>query len=582
MSDSYKPHRPTAKRLLNQIGSKYAFSNQVLILFLIPAFGSSFVFEFVRQERIFLERLLLATVGYLAVVIPLLAARFSLVGKPDKSRPFFVATMFLLAGFLRGVAILATNSLTGRSNSDEELYRLIGAPVFTLVTLVCFTILASNYQRHRESLVALADERYRLQIRTAGIRTRVQIQREDLVNNIRRILEPAISKIRLSLTSQSSEEAISSLNTAVEDVVRPLSLEVAGASDDFEAESGKAILREKATVPHRIMLGEFIVPLWAATIMAIGLVASAFLLEDWIGALGIIGSTFLVVFSILGVLHLLTFKVPVHPFIAAILVPMFYGISLTPFYLIVPLMQWRVSTGLLHILLIFGVVTGAVIFAAQFSQFQQQSTTQKLKAVNQQLEILNAALRQELWLNRRRTASVLHGPIQAALYASAIRLAQTNQPTAELVSEVESDIQAALEKLNNPNNLRGEEISMVLSQITEIWSDVATIKVDLSAELEKVIASQPLASEALLEVSREFINNAIKHGKATSISLRVFRLDANRFVVELTDNGQGVAPGATAGFGSKLLSELTLVWNQSRVGDQTISYAEIVLGNENF
>ena len=40
MSDAYKPHRPTAKRLLNQIGSRYALSNQVMFFFLLPAYGT--------------------------------------------------------------------------------------------------------------------------------------------------------------------------------------------------------------------------------------------------------------------------------------------------------------------------------------------------------------------------------------------------------------------------------------------------------------------------------------------------------------------------------------------------------------
>jgi signal transduction histidine kinase len=201
--------------------------------------------------------------------------------------------------------------------------------------------------------------------------------------------------------------------------------------------------------------------------------------------------------------------------------------------------------------------------------------------VNQQLEILNASLRQELWLNRRRTASVLHGPVQAALFASAMKLSQTAEPTPELVAEVEKDIQDALEKLNNPSNLEGEEISAVLEQIVDIWSDAAQITISFSEELERALSRRPLASEALIEISREFINNAIKHGKAENVSLRVFRVDPYRLAVEVTDDGQGVPPGAKPGFGSKLLTELSLSWNQSRQENKTVSYAEIVLGQEN-
>ena len=171
--------------------------------------------------------------------------------------------------------------------------------------------------------------------------------------------------------------------------------------------------------------------------------------------------------------------------------------------------------------------------------------------------------------------------MQAALFASAMKLSQEQKPTPELVAEVEQDIAAALEKLNNPSNLEGENVSEVLNQIVEIWSDAAQISIEIPESLEAAITKQPLTSEALIEISREFITNAIKHGKANNVSLKVSRLDGARIAIEVIDDGQGLPPGAKPGFGSKLLTELSLSWNQSRKADSTVSYAEIVLGQEN-
>ena len=581
MSDSYKPHRPTAKRLLNQIGSRYALSNQVLLFFLIPAYGTGFVFETLRLDTTFLERFLVATAGYLATISVLIAARTIWPGEKNKSRPGFVLAVFLIAGAFRGVTILIADIWTMQHQSGEELFRLLGGPVFTFVTLTVAAVLASNYQRHRESLSALADERYRLQIRSAGIRAKVQIQREELLSKVRNLLDPAISKIQATLSGQSSIAVINSLQSTVDEVVRPLSLEVADTTDELEAVSGKAVLREKAAIPNRIMLGEFLVPLWAALISSIIAVPVAFLLEEPLNALSIIASIFGSMLLCLGLIHKLTMSLPVKPFFAYLIVPVIYAISLSPIYLIADLLEWDVSVEQIHALLLFGAVVGGTTFAAQFAQLQRKTTTEKLAGVNQQLEILNASLRQELWLNRRRTASVLHGPVQAALFASAMKLSQTAEPTPELVAEVEKDIEDAIEKLNNPSNLEGEEISAVLEQIVEIWSDAAQITISFSEELERTLSRQPLASEALIEISREFINNAIKHGKAENVSLRVFRVDPYRLAVEVTDDGQGVPPGAKPGFGSKLLTELSLSWSQSRQDNKTFSYAEIVLGQEN-
>ena len=580
MTDSYKPHRPTAKRLLNQIGSRYALSNQVLAFFLVPAYGTAFVFESLRLDTTFLERLLVATAGYIATVIPLVIARYLIFRQSDRSRPFLVLGVFLLAGFLRGTTNLALDVYTGQFTAGEELFRLLGGPIFTFVALTLAAVLASNYQRHRAALAALADERYRLQIRSAGIRAKVQIQREELLGKVSNILNPAIAKIQASLSGKPSSEAILSLQSTVEDVVRPLSVEVAQASDDLEAESGKAVIREKAPLPKRIMLGEFLVPLWAGLISSIGIVASAFLIEDLLNALLIIASVFFSLLFGLGLIQKITFKIPVHPVLAAVLVPALNALAATPIYFIASWLQWEASIEQIHALVFFVFVIGGTTFASQFSQLQRKSTTEKLSGVNKELEILNASLRQELWLNRRRTAAVLHGPVQAALYAAAMKLAQDSAPTPKLIEEVSVDIQQALDKLNNPSNLEGEQISDVLEQIVEVWSDAAKITISLPADLEKDISGKPLASEALIEVSREFINNAIKHGRAKNITLNLRRLDGNRFAVEVVDDGIGVPPGAQPGFGSKLLSELSLDWNQSRIDDRTHSYAEVVLGQD--
>jgi signal transduction histidine kinase len=581
MSDAYKPHRPTAKRLLTQIGSRYALSNQVMLLFLLPAYGTGLIFESLRLETNLLERFLVATAGYLAAVAVLLVARWLLVGKEQKSRPAFVLTAFLIAGFARGVVILSLDVLTGQHQVGQELFRLLGGPIFSFVTFTLAAVLASNFQRHRESLAALADERYRLQIRSAGIRAKVQIQREELLGKVRSLLDPAIAKIQANLTGTSSTEAIASLRSTVDEVVRPLSLEVAEASDELEAESGKAVIREKAPTPSRIMLGEFIVPLWASLILSIVLVPAAFLLEDPLSSLTILLCAFLSMFLGLGFFQWLTMKLPVPPFLVALLVPSFSAISLIPIYFAAEELEWNVTVQQVNALLLFGVCVGVTTFAAQFSQLQRKATTENLVGVNQQLEILNASLRQELWLNRRRTASVLHGPVQAALFASAMKLSQEQKPTAELVAEVEQDISAAIEKLNNPSNLEGEDISDLLNQIVDIWSDAAKITIEIPELLEAAVARSPLASEALIEISREFITNAIKHGKASSVSLKVSRLDDLRIAIKVVDDGQGLPPGAKPGFGSKLLSELSLVWRQTREGDSTLSYAEIVLGQEN-
>jgi len=81
------------------------------------------------------------------------------------------------------------------------------------------------------------------------------------------------------------------------------------------------------------------------------------------------------------------------------------------------------------------------------------------------------------------------------------------------------------------------------------------------------------------------LTNAIKYGAAStpagSISVSWRIEDEIVHLCWQEHGGPIVSEPDGLGFGSKLLSELSLVWRQTREGDSTLSYAEIVLGQEN-
>jgi hypothetical protein len=103
----------------------------------------------------------------------------------------------------------------------------VGGPLFTLISLILNAIVVSNYARHKEALSLLAAERLRLQVRSAGVLARVQQQQEELSEKVESLIRPAIRKIQETLASASSAAVIGSLREAADEVVRPLSKEVA-------------------------------------------------------------------------------------------------------------------------------------------------------------------------------------------------------------------------------------------------------------------------------------------------------------------------------------------------------------------
>jgi signal transduction histidine kinase len=577
VTEGYKPHRPTAKRLFQQVGSRYALSNPVLLLFLIPAFGVGIIFDQTRFDSTFEYRLISATIGYIATIIPLLIARIFLPNTPRPSRPALMMVVFALTGLIRGGTLLEFSILSGQFQEGELVYRLVGGPLFTLIALVLNAIVASNYARHKEALVLLAAERLRLQVRSAGVLARVQQQQEELASKVETLMRPAIRKIQETFTSDSSSAVIISLRNAADEVVRPLSREVAEGQDDLNFESEPAAVRVKSALPKRIILGEFLIPIWAAT-MSIGLLfSSAVLLETPVTALLVLSLIFSLILGFGRIMQVLTKSLEIPTFLAWFIVPLIYAFPLTAFFVLKPLINMQTTNTQISTVIVFEWVLGLLLFFAQIVQLQRRETTERLGEVNQQLEVISSILSQELWLNRKRLAALLHGPVQAALYASAMGMAQTTNPTPEYLTKVQKDIETALEQLNNPNRLESETLLSVLNQVKELWSDSVEVEIEIPAELEAAITKEPLTCEATIELTRELVTNSIKHGHARWVKVDINQIDPTRFSVEVTDNGKALVEGATPGYGTKVLNELSLNWERTRSGDTTRSYAEMVL-----
>lgn len=577
MTESNKPHRPTAKRLFQQVGSRYALSNQALILFLVPAFGVGLIFDQTRSDSTVEYRLISTTIGYLATIAPLLIARIFLPNKPRRSRPALIMMIFMLAGLVRGATLLEFSILSGEFQEGELLYRLVGGPLFTLVSLTLNAILASNYARHKEALLMLAAERLRLQVRSAGVLARVQQQQEELVAKVETLIRPAVRKIQDTFSTDSSEAVISSLRDAADEVVRPLSREVAEGSDELNFGSEPEAVRFKSALPKRVILGEFLIPFWAAT-MTLGLLASStVLLEEPLTALIVLTLIFGLIFGFGRLMQILTSKLEIPTLAAWLIVPLSYAFPLSAFFVLKPLLNMQSTNAQIFTMLFFEFILGALLFFSQLVQLQRRETTERLEDVNKQLEVISSRLSQELWLNRKRMAALLHGPVQASLYAAAMGMAQTSNPTAEYLAKVQRDIESALEQLNNPNRLESETLVSVLNQIRDLWSDSVEIKIEIADELEQAITSEPLTCEATIELTRELVTNSIKHGKANRVQVSISSGDKSRFGVEVIDNGSAPDPEAEPGYGTKVLNELSLKWERTRSGDTTRAYAEMVL-----
>jgi hypothetical protein len=80
-------------------------------------------FDQTRSDSTFEYRLISATIGYMATIVPLLIARIFLPNKPRPSRPALLMVVFATAGLIRGLTLLEFSILSGQFQEGEILYR---------------------------------------------------------------------------------------------------------------------------------------------------------------------------------------------------------------------------------------------------------------------------------------------------------------------------------------------------------------------------------------------------------------------------------------------------------------------------
>ena len=166
----------------------------------------------------------------------------------------------------------------------------------------------------------------------------------------------------------------------------------------------------------------------------------------------------------------------------------------------------------------------------------------------------------------RDAARVLHGTVHSRLVACSLAIDRALQADdrAALTAALAAAREALEEPLGDTSRAPGSIGSEVARKVA-LWGDVCAFTVDVDPRVDSVASVDPLVVGRVVE---EGLMNAIRHGAATAVDVRV-SLDDESVVVRVVDDGVGPG-GGTAGLGSALLDQATLgQWSLARIGDAT-------------
>ena len=580
MPEKFLTPKTSLREAINNASGPVALSNRVLLQFAPISFMLVLISNPSRLSGSYLEWTLVATVGLIATVLVLLAFRATVLPSVPGRRPMRLMSSiaYAVAGLVRGTVVYLTGAALGIMPPEEFINRLIGGPLFVYGAIAMLAIFNASRIRHEKTLAELEVEKAELDELRGGIRERIRLQRADLLKRVQGVLAPVVDEVKSQLQS-SPNELSNRLRDVVDTVVRPLSHDIGkGSKVDDEVNvitSRAALAKTKSRFPTKISAGAMIVPeLTTFATASISVTANVIYFPDSV-LLGSIVSLIAVFFGY-KIMQRLFINLWVN-FVFALLISIGAAVSVSLFTVyVISILGLHLTVNALLQLIAGQIVLTLITFYMQFLRTQRRDAELEMTRVVSDLAILNSQLRQEVWLNRRRIASILHGSVQAALYASAIRLAKLEAPTAQDVDAVQSDIAAAISKLESTDGV--ETFVGVLEQIREVWDGAVEVQLPvLSAELVSQIEANPVTSACAAEVVREAVSNAVKHGKAEHVVIEVEKSGSHLLGITVSNDGQPLPAEVEAGYGSTIMDEVAFSWQLENRGGFTVLGAAIAI-----
>lgn len=580
MSERFVTPKTSLREAIKNAAGPIALSNRVLLQFAPLSFALTIGSSPARLSGSILDWSLVATTGYIATVLVLLVFRATVLPATEGRRPRILLTSvaFLLAGFIRGLTVYVTGAALGIMPEAELWYRLFGGPLYVYGAISVLAIFNASRMRHENTLAELEAEKVELDELRGGIRERIRLQRADLLRRVQLALEPAIKDIKFELES-SSKTVSAKLTDLVDTVVRPLSRDI-GSSAQLDQQVNQISRRasgaySKSRFPSRLSAGAMIVPEIAFFGTAsIAIASNVITFPNAVLLTSVV--SLLVIFVSFKAFQLLLQNVWV-PFVIAFLLSLVTAIiSGILANTALALLGFALTTTLYIQSISAQVVITLVSFYMQFLRTQRSDAEREMTKVVSDLAILNSQLRQEVWLNRRRIASILHGSVQSALYASAIRLAKSETLGPDEVLAVQADISAAIKKLESTDG--AENFGEVLDQIKAVWDGAVEVELpNIGVEIQAKLEANPVASACAAEVVREAVSNAAKHGKAEHVVIALEQTGTNLLGITVTNDGQPLQQEIVSGYGSSILDEVAFSWQLENRGGFTVLGAAIAI-----
>ena len=525
------------------------------------------------QSGDYLQRFIVVFVLHLLVFLTLFTATRLYINRVSSA--YVPITLFLticLVGLGRGYLFDVWLYSWDIVETLRVGFRMRSSLLNTTVSFAIVVIAIANTRRHQMIAGQLFRERARLENTKRVASEQIEQFHQNLVASIRQDLKSHIDQ----MSGKSSREVLSLLHELINQVVQPLSREIASRNrawtPDFVSTPKLKIewsaLLSRSFNPKNV--NYVAIPLLLTLIVFPTLLLRSSFTEAVVG---------LVVTNAVAIsIGFMSRKIyskrqgNVIEYLAVVSITGFaMGIAST--YLT---RDYEAKYSLLIPGTLFYIISAILLSLINGAEGQRTAAAYELKSTVEQLEWNVSRIRESQRQDYRRLSRNLHDGVQAQLsskYLELEKMIATENLAEEFLPEMITSFHALIEGLAD-RKVSVDPIDIVIEKVRENWSSIAKISLGSDPAILRSIEEDSLCSTSIVDVIPELVFNGIKHGKATEIDLLFELIGGERVRLSVIDNGNFEVVESAMGLGTTILNESCISWTRERSNARTVTISD--------
>jgi signal transduction histidine kinase len=439
-------------------------------------------------------------------------------------------------------------------------HRILAGALTGMLLLGLVSRVVNNHSAYAADFVEVTLRKRELEIELTQLHSQmdsfIDTLREFVAHTVDGALSPIIERFH---DRKSVRKAVDDIVTLSENVVRPLSHDIYQAFPDGVTQELRV-----SRVPLRTLMS------LTTTVKPFqpGLIALAFFMLLFSAALflapfpqGLL--TLIALTAVTGAVHFVGARYVHHrlPQWTAtqrfVVIALFYAVGPVTVLLVLAAfieggLGGSPATTISYLVLVVEFVSWGLAVLPALRQAQRNilhelvATTSELAQVRSRAEV---RLRRE----KQRLAAIVHGDIQSTLMATALKLQQKGVTSADvpgIIEDARSVIAATLADTTRSDI--ASTFEAIAAGVNDAWSGLVELTWKTGRGVKKVVNSDSDLAETLWQVLREATTNAVKHGRATKVSIELTVNHGHHLLCEVSDNGVTRELGSHSGGGLRL------------------------------